>query len=63
MKMLLEDKIARIASYLFIIFLMFGFLYLMFNYKWLLYLVASINVIAVFGLILLLIREMFKNEE
>ncbi len=61
--MLLEDKIAQLASYIFAIFLMFLFLYLIFTYKWILYLIASINIIAIFGLIFLLIREFFKNEE
>lgn len=63
MKMLLEDKIAQLASYLFAIFLMLSFLYMIFTVKWILYLVASVNIISIFGLIFLLIREFFKKQE
>jgi len=61
--MLLEDKIARIASYLFAIFFMIFLLYLVFTFKWILYFVASINILSIFGLIFLLIREAFQNKE
>lgn len=60
--MLLEDKIAQLASYIFILFLLGISIYLFFTQIWFVYLLASFNIISVFGLAFVLIRKFYKEK-
>jgi hypothetical protein len=60
--MLLEDKIARLASYIFILFLLSMFIYLFFTQIWFVYLLASFNLICIFGLGIILIKNIFDKK-
>jgi hypothetical protein len=58
--MLLEDKIARLASYIFILFLLGMSIYLFFTQIWFVYFLASLNLISIFALTFILIKKFYK---
>jgi hypothetical protein len=60
--MLLEDKIARLASYIFILFLLGMSIYLFFTQIWFVYLLASFNIISVFGFTFVFIKKFYKEK-
>jgi hypothetical protein len=60
--MLLEDKIAQLASYIFALFLLGFFIYLFFTQIWFVYLLASFNLISIFGLGIILIKNIFDKK-
>jgi hypothetical protein len=60
--MLLEDKIARLASYIFILFLLGISIYLFFTQLWFVYFLASLNLISTFALTFILIKKFYKEK-
>ena len=60
--MLLEDKNAQLASYIFALFLLGFYIYLFFTQIWFVYLLASFNLIFIFGLGFILIKNIFDKK-
>ena len=60
--MLIEDKIAQIASYVFTIALLVFFVYLFFTHLWFVYFLASLNLISIFALTFILIKKFFDKK-
>jgi hypothetical protein len=60
--MLLEDKIARLASYIFILFLLGISIYLFFTQIWFVYFLASVNLVSTFVFTFILIKKFFDKK-